>query len=372
MTPQAAKGNATSVGASPADRPPLGGTAPSGGSAVREATSVGATFLRKRFQHWWQSRLPLTDSVTLTQRNVYILPTRPGLMLGLTLLVLLVASINYQLSLGYLLTFLLAGTTLVGMHVCHGTLRGLAMNLIAPPAHFAGVTTAFSVKLTNERGSVRHGIGLSVLDPQAVDVTKNTKRHWAWTDVPAQGSSVVQVAFTPPRRGLHRLPTLTAETRFPLGTFRVWTVWRPAAQVMVYPAPERVPPPLPPGEPRAQGAGTATRAQSSGEFDGVRGYRRGDPLKNVLWKKAAKAYEQASGESAGLVVRDTQQAQRHELWLDFKQAGPLDVEPRLSRLCAWILLADKLGLDYGLRLPALEIKPGNGEAHKRQCLEALG
>jgi len=31
-----------SVGASFADRPPLGGTAPSGGSAVREATSVGA------------------------------------------------------------------------------------------------------------------------------------------------------------------------------------------------------------------------------------------------------------------------------------------------------------------------------------------
>jgi ubiquinone biosynthesis protein UbiJ len=33
---------ATGVGASSADRPPLGGTAPSGGSVVREATSVGA------------------------------------------------------------------------------------------------------------------------------------------------------------------------------------------------------------------------------------------------------------------------------------------------------------------------------------------
>ncbi|NML85019.1 DUF58 domain-containing protein [Polaromonas sp.] len=324
-------------------------------------------FVRNRFRHWWQSRLPLTDSVTLNQRNVYILPTRPGLMLGLTLLVLLVASINYQLSLGYLLTFLLAGTVLVGMHVCHGTLRGLAMNLIAPPAHYAGATTAFDIKLTNMRNAARHGIGLSVLDSHAVDAQKGTERHWAWTDVPAQGSSVVQVAFTPARRGLHPLPTLTAETRFPLGTFRVWTVWRPAAQVMVYPAPEPMPPPLPAGEPRAQGAGAAARAQNSGEFDGVRAYRRGDPLKNVLWKKAAKADEQGNG----LVVRDTQQAQRHELWLDFRQAGPLDVEARLSRLCAWILQADKLGLDYGLRLPALEIKPASGEVHKRQCLEAL-
>jgi ubiquinone biosynthesis accessory factor UbiJ len=40
VTPEARE--ASSVGASSADRPPLGGTAPSGGSAVREATSVGA------------------------------------------------------------------------------------------------------------------------------------------------------------------------------------------------------------------------------------------------------------------------------------------------------------------------------------------
>ena len=327
-------------------------------------------FVRARFQHWFESRIGLSDSVTLTQRTVYILPTRPGFMLFLTLLVLLVASINYQLNLGYLLTFLLAGTALVGMHVCHGTLRGLAMNLIAPHAHYAGTSTAFDIKLINSRRSVRYGIGLSVLNPQTATAQKASPPHWVWTDVPAQGSSLVQVAFTPARRGLHRLPTLTAETRFPLGTFRVWTVWRPAAQVMVYPAPELTPPPLPPGEPRAQGAGSAARAQSSGEFDGVRGYRRGDPLKNVLWKKAAKAGEQG-GESGGLVVRDTQQADRHELWLDIRQTGSLDLEHKLSRLCAWVLQADRLGLDYGLRLSALEIKPASGEAHKRRCLEAL-
>lgn len=332
------------------------------------------SFVRQRLQRWFESRLPLADNVTLTQRNVYILPTRSGLMLGLTLLVLLVASINYQLNLGYLLTFLLAGTALVGMHVSHATLRGLALNLIAPGAHYAGASTAFDIKLTNARKTVRYAIGLSVLNAGEVDqvpATKTTARHWAWSDVPAQGSSIVQVAFTPPRRGLHRLPALTAETRFPLGTFRIWTVWRPAAQVMVYPAPESMPPPLPPGEPRSQGAGTATQAQSSGEFDGVRAYRRGDPLKNVLWKKAAKADPQSSSESGGLVVRDTQQAQRHELWLDFRQTGAFGTEARLSRLCAWILQADKQGLDYGLRLSALEIPPGCGAAHKRQCLEAL-
>ena len=312
-------------------------------------------FARQRFRQWWQLRLPLTDTMTLTQRNVYILPTRPGLMLVATLLVLLVSSINYQLNLGYLLTFLLAGSAVVGMHVCHGTLRGLTMALAAPDPVFAGSNAPLRIMLTNARKAPRYGIGFAVLDETHED-------HWAWIDVPGQGSAAVSVAFQPMKRGLHHVPALTAETRFPLGTFRVWTVWRPAAQVLVYPMPEPLPPPLPEGEPRAGMSGPA-RVQNAGEFDGVRAYRRGDPLKLVVWKKAAKADE--------LVSRDTQQAQRRELWLDFTRAGAIETEARLSRLAAWILQADKLGLDYGLRIPGQEIKPDSGEAHKRQCLEAL-
>lgn len=312
-------------------------------------------FARRRFRQWWQARLPLTDTLVLTQRNVYILPTRPGFMLAATLLVLLVGSINYQLNLGYLLTFLLAGSAVAGMYVCHATLRGLSLALTQPPPQFAGASANLSVVLGNARQSVRHGIGLAVLDAIHAD-------RWSWTDVPAQGSCTVQVAFRPDRRGLHRVPPLTAETRFPLGTFRVWTVWRPAAQVLVYPQPEANPPPLPPGEPRSGGAAVA-RANSSGEFEGVRGYRRGDPLKLVVWKKAAKSDE--------LVSRDTMQSQKLELWLDFGQAELPEREARLSRLAAWVLQADKLGQDYGLRLPGMHVAPGNGEAHKRRCLEAL-
>lgn len=311
-----------------------------------------AAFVRGRFRQWWQSRLPLSDTTVLTQRNVYILPTRAGFMLGATIVILLVASINYQLNLGYLLTFLLAGSGLIGMHVCHSNLRGLTMNLQNPDPRFAGASAALTATLSHTRRTTRYGIGLAVLE----------SGHWAWTDVPAQGSATIQVAFTPQARGLHRVPPLTAETRFPLGTFRVWTVWRPAAQVLVYPAPELFPPPLPPGEPKAAGGAAARQAQA-GEFDGVRPYRRGDPLKLVVWKKAAKADE--------LVSRDAQQAQRYELWLDFAQAGHADTEARLSRLAAWVLQADKLGVEYGLRLPGLQVKPASGEAHKRQCLEAL-
>jgi uncharacterized protein (DUF58 family) len=95
----------------------------------------------------------------------------------------------------------------------------------------------------------------------------------------------------------------------------------------------------------------------------VRPYRRGDPLKHIVWKKAAK--------TDTLVSRDTGQAQHLALWLDLAQAGGTGLEHRLSRLCAWVLEAEQLELDYGLRLPGVEITPSHGEAHKRRCLEAL-
>lgn len=314
---------------------------------------------KRWWKDWWQSRLPLSDTTTLTHRNIYILPTWPGVMLALTILVLLLSSINYQLNLGYLLTFLLTGCAVVAMHVSHNTLRGLQIHLLPPEPQFAGIPVPLTIQLQHTRRSTRYAIGLAV----------HTNEQWSWTDVPAQGHSQVTLRCIFPGRGLHPIPILTAETRYPLGTFRVWTLWRPAAKVLIYPQPENPPPPLPSSEPGSSGATTVQR-QRSGELDGIRAYQAGDPLKLLVWKKFAK-----SGE---LVCRDTQSTQRLELWLDWKQAqhslahsGSPHPEKTISRLCAWVVQAEQQGLQYGLRVPNLEIQPSQGNAHYKACLQAL-
>jgi len=334
--------------------------------------------LRKRFQNWFESRLPLSDSLQLTQRNVYIVPSTVGWMMVLTILVLLVASINYQLNLGYLLTFLIGGSVVVGMHVAHNNLRGLhlSINLSADrnpanhPSYYAHENATFRVTLSNNSKSVRYAIGLRLADKFDSTDTVN----WTWVDVPAHGSTTLGVSVKPMPRGLHRLPTLVAETRFPLGTFKVWTVWRPAAKVWVYPAPETPAPALPMGEPSA-GEMKLTPVQANGEFDGVRAYRLGDPLKQVVWKKAAKVWGNAdvhaSDASSQLISRDLQHTQAQVLYLDFSRTASANEEAALSRLCAWVIQAEHMGLRYGLRLPRLEIAPASGEAHKHHCLQAL-
>ena len=312
---------------------------------------------RARLRQWWQGRLTAADAVLLTQRNVYILPTRAGLMLALTLGVLLIASINYQLNLGYLFTFLLAGCAAAGVWVGHGTLRGLGLKLLPPQPVFVGQPAFLDVRLSSARAAPRHAIGLAVMGAGREDA------RWAWADVPARGEAALQTSFCPARRGLHAAPLLVVQTLFPLGAFRIWTVWKPAAQVLAWPAPEVNAPPLPVGEARAGAGQAASRERAPGEFDGVRPWQRGDTLRQVVWKKFAK-----SGE---LVSRDAQHLQRQQLWLDFARTGAPDAESRLSRLAAWVLAADARQLEYGLRLPGLEIEPDSGAAHKLRCLRAL-
>jgi uncharacterized protein (DUF58 family) len=314
-------------------------------------------YARIRLRAWLDARQPRTDTLLLTQRNVYILPTRAGWMFGLTLMVLLVASINYQLNLGYVLTFLLAGSGVVSMHLTHATLRGLTLHLKPIAPVFAGDPAVLDVVLTSP-GAARFGIGLKISGAPDTTLT--------WINVPALGQAHAQVSFVPPRRGLHLVPTIGAETRFPLGLFRVWTVWRPAAPLLVYPQPERPAAALPAAR-AMPGGPTQSRSADGGEVEGVRAYRRGDPLKLIAWKKAAKALD-AGGE---LVSRDTSASAHQELWLDWQACPALAPEERLSRLTGWTLAAHRAGADYGMRLPGIEIAPADGDLQRRHCLEAL-
>ncbi len=331
------------------------------GSFSRQAGRIELQ-MRQSLRRWWQLRAAPSDTHEMTQRNVYILPTRAGLMFTVTVLTLLLASINYQLNLGYLLTFLLAGSGVVSMHWTHSTLRGLRLHLKPVSAVFAGSSALIEVVVSAPASDrqPRYGIGM-LAHSGAGD-------QLSWIDVPAGGQVTTQLAFTASARGRQPLPRLTIQTRFPLGLFRAWTIWRPSATCLVYPRPETDPPPLP----AAEGTGAAVQqlrnnSSSGGENDGIRSYRRGDPLKAIVWRKAAKLIE-VGGE---LVSREATTPGVRTLWLDWQACAPLAPEERLSRLTAWVLAAERLGVSYGLRLPARSIAPDHGELHRRSCLEAL-
>lgn len=316
---------------------------------------------RHRWQQWWLHRLGRSDRWVLNHRNVYILPTRAGIVLGVTLLVLLVASINYQLSLGYLLTFLLAGATLAAMHATHRNLRGLEMHLQAPQPVHAGDHAMVPVHLHNPGRHPRYAITVSWYQ------TGGTTDA-AWTDVPPGDRATCNLGWQPPARGRQMLPTLRIESGFPLGVFRAWSWWRPAAQALVYPRPETPCPPWPEGVAPGPDQTPPTGHEGGHRGASLRPYRHGDPLKTIAWKLVAR---RDLPPPDGWVSRESEPATTGLLWLDSGSTGLTEREAQASRLCAWVLNAESLGLDYGLRLPQRHINPDHGPVHQHRCLEAL-
>lgn len=316
-----------------------------------------ALALRRRLLGWWLARLAASEWWTLTHRNVYILPTRSGLLFAATLLVLLLASINYQLSLGHAMTFLLAGAGAASMHLTHGNLLGLTLRLRPAPAGFAGDAARLEVLIDN-LGATRHALAVGFQEGSAASAVQ------AWCDVPARSQQAVNLQQPLARRGWNAVQVLQVHTVFPLGLFRSWTVWRPSLQVLAYPRPESPAPPLPPAHAHEAGP-RVPRSTGGGELDGVRPWRRGDSLRQVAWKKVAHTGE--------MISRDTSGHEARELWLDWEAAGGAgqDVEQRLSRLAAWALAAHRQGLRFGLALPGLRIEPGLGDAHLQAVLQAL-
>jgi uncharacterized protein (DUF58 family) len=329
------------------------------GAARRSARKPDMN-LQLRWRTWWDARHPRRDTHLMGQNNIYILPSRPGLFFCLTLALLLVASINEQLSLGYMLTFLLAGAGLASMDSTHGNLRGLSLDLKAPAPVFAGDELRLELRLHNS-GRARFGLGVHMQGSPDSEI--------AWTDAPALGHAALQLRVPAGARGLQPLPGLRIVTRFPLGLFRAWSLWRPAALVWVYPRSEHPPPPFAPQRPGddSDEAAVATRQQGQ-DFEGVRHYRRGDSLRQVLWKKAALSLEQGTP----LSVRETQAPAARILWLDWRDTAAMgDDEARLSRLAAWVLAAERAQSPYGLRLPGREWPPALGPAQRQLCLEQL-
>ncbi len=305
--------------------------------------------VRTRFRAWWQARLPRTDTLLLTQRNIYILPTRAGLLFAGTLLLLLVASINYQLNLGYLLTFVLAGSGIVSMHLTHATLRGLTLHLHPVDAVHAGDAALLELTLTTPRAA-RWGIGLRVEAaprPPAPGPTfpKAGKRR---------ARELRARSARPPRRAdADRRDALPARPVSRLGGLAAGVATdRLSGARAAGPAVAR-------GQRLIGGPAQARRSEGA-DFEGIRGYRRGDPLKLVVWKKAARAFE-TGGE---LVSRDSSSSAHWQLWLAWQHCAGLADEERLSRLAAWVLAAHRAGATYGLApaRPRTASRPGRSAA----------
>jgi uncharacterized protein (DUF58 family) len=302
----------------------------------------------------WKSFLrtatPVKDTAVLDRRHIYILPTRQGLLFVVVLICMLIGSINYGLSLGFGLTFLLGGLSVVAMLHTWRNLAHLTISSGKTAPVFAGADANFGLIVSDLNSRCRYAIGLRLGKSEAV-----------FADIPADGHA----EMTMPVRSLHRgwlTPgRLTVFTEFPLGLFHAWSYVNLNHRCLVYPAP--IAARQPPVSGSDGKSGKARTEAGDDDFSGLRAYQHGDSLRRVDWK--------ASAREQGMFSKQFHAASGTTLWLDWALAPALDTESRISQMTRWVMDAHAGGQAYGLRLPGREIAPATGEAQYRKCMEAL-
>jgi uncharacterized protein (DUF58 family) len=166
---------------------------------------------------------------------------------------------------------------------------------------------------------------------------------------------LVSIKVLAQERGYFPLGLVTVFTRYPLGLLHAWAILNLDMKVLVYPAP--LGQSLLPASSLQEVMGESTLQSGSGEdFLGYRAYQLGDSPRHIAWKVEAR--------EQGTFIKQFGGTGSPMLWLDWKQVSHLaSIETALSQLALWVVLADKQGACYGLRLPDVEITPSHGDQH---------
>src|SRR5262245_21748680 len=134
---------------------------------------------------------PERGTVVLVHRRVYIVPARLGWFFAGTLVVLLVGSINYSISLGFAHTFLLAGLGLAGMVHTARNLARIAVSAGRAEPVFAGEAAQFRLYLD----------GRAAFDRPAILCRHVGSGSQLVLDVPAGGVAEAVLAVPAEHRG---------------------------------------------------------------------------------------------------------------------------------------------------------------------------
>ncbi len=282
-------------------------------------------------------------------RNVYLLPTRDGLLFAITLFILLLGAINYGNGLAYAFTFLLAAMAVVSMTAGQRNLAGLHIAELPPRSGFSGSNVCFRVLLKNERAAPRWGIMVTLGGGSGPRIDLMPSEH-----------RVIELPVPAMRRGLVAPPVVQLATRYPFGLLRVWSRRFPLSQAaLAYPRPA-ADATLPEGSPKGlEEAPQQNPVMAEGpDFSGLAVYRSGDNPRHIHWKAAASG--------RGLLVKRFGGAADCEIWLRLQ--GHDLIERQLSVLCQQVLSAERKGLRYGLDLGVSVTPAGNGTRHEEHCL----
>ena len=146
--------------------------------------------LKQQFRTWLFRPKIESGTVTLNQRRIFIIPARQGFGFAIVLLVMLLGDINYNLSLGYVLTFLLGAMAMMTMLHTFRNMAQLEIRAGRVDAVFAGGMAQFAFHFHNTSSLPRYHLNL-----------RDDNGYSVAFDIPAQQSAEAILPLPAPQRG---------------------------------------------------------------------------------------------------------------------------------------------------------------------------
>lgn len=288
-------------------------------------------------------------------------PTRLGVtFLGLILLTL-IGCINYSLSLGFMLTFLLGGLWILTSTQASRALRGLNIKLYPPSDLTAGDSGIVSLQLQQENTA-----GTLLLLNKIQQGEPDSPQYRLVRRFYIPKNQIERVDFTLPL--LVRGPLKLSDWR--VICFDHLGLWQASARLpehdlstLVNPAAAPFTPP--PSHLNANGADDSQqRRKGQEDFLGVRPYISGDTPRLISWKHAARTgklmtreFDAPSGEAI------------HIDWQATQDTAP--TEQRLAQMAAWIEYTRQNNQPFQFTLPGTVLPLDISEQQTKTALQAL-
>ena len=315
--------------------------------------------LNKNYQRWMAKNISPRELITLNRKNIFIVPTRNGLLFVFTSGLVFIAAINYAVSLAFALAFLMVSIFILSILHSFNNLNQLTLSSRSTQDVFCGEDACFRVQLSRSPKRRHESLDMNFPSSQTDPKTDPTT---SYTDLVGRDTQEVDVFTLAAKRGEFKAPRLRVLKRFPLGLCRAWSVVDLNLHCLVYPRP--VPFAMNQFDSGASGGSdSAINPEGSEDFYGLRDYVPGDSLRQVAWKSVARGQ--------GMQLKQFVDYVDNKIWLDWDMFYGFNLEERLSRLCYCVIQLSKAGNVFGMRIPGSEYPPATGPAHRKKLLRAL-
>ncbi len=293
------------------------------------------------------------SDLTITRRQLYILPTRMGWYFGLIMAALFGIAIKFDNQAAFMMLFVLVAVALVGMLYTHNNIIGLTLNTQSGQPVFLGQHAEFPTQISNDSRSTRHAVWVvSGGFHQVMELKPHSEQ-------------LVDIKLPTLQRGYLNCDPVVITSQFPISVFFCWTKKHQSQQrCLVYPQPlDLVSLNLDSNQTGKQEQQSA-HISGNDDYKGMKPYQDGDRIRDIHWPSVAKTnklvtleYESISPSSINLS------------WASLPTS--MSVEDKLSQLCYWVIQAEKDGVKYQLEMPNHTLSHDNGNTHYHNCLRTL-